>query len=145
MNHVYLFIHVASAILFIGAASAATSLFPRYATAPDAPQYADRGGQPVAVALHRITQLYGLLALISPVAGLILAIRWGALGETWIWLSLLLVFVAWLLLILKIIPQQEKMLKEPSTEAKLRGQASAFAGVFNLLWFVVLILMYAKP
>ncbi|GAB3280276.1 hypothetical protein [Kineosporia babensis] len=142
MNDVYLFIHVATAIMFIGAVMVATSLFPRYAAADDAAE----GGRAVAVAMHRITQLYGLLALICPAAGAILAVRYGILGETWIWLSIVLVAVAWLMLLLKIIPQQEKMLTAESAGlSKLRGQAAAFAGVFNLLWFVVLILMYARP
>lgn len=145
MNDVYLFLHVASAILFIGAVTFATSLFPRYATAEDAAEYVGRGGQPAAAAMHRITQLYGLLAVICPAVGLIMAVRYDALGETWIWLSLLLTVAAWLLLLLKIIPQQEKMLNEPAAAKRVKGQASAFAGVFNLLWFVVLVLMYVKP
>ncbi|MBT0768720.1 hypothetical protein KIH74_07270 [Kineosporia sp. J2-2] len=146
MNDVYLFIHVATAILFIGAVAVATSLFPRYATGDDAAGFVGSGGHPAAVAMHRITRLYGLLAVISPVAGLILAIRWHALGHTWVWLSLVLVVIAWALLLLAIIPQQEKLLREvPADPAKARGRAAAFAGVFNLLWFVVLVLMYAKP
>jgi hypothetical protein len=143
VNHVYLFVHVATAVVFIGAVTTAISLFPRYATAEDAAQYLDQGGHPAAVAMHRITQVYGLLALICPVAGLLLAINHHDLGKTWIWLSRVLVVAAWLLLLPKIIPQQEQMLREASAAA--RGPASAFAGVFNLLWFIVLVLMYAKP
>jgi len=145
MNYFFLIIHVASAILFIGGVTVSTSLFPRYATGADAAAFAEKGGHPAAVAMHRITYVYGRLAIITPVAGLLLAVMLGRLMELWVLLSIALVAAGSVLLVVQIIPMQREMLKNPPVDGKARGRAMGYAGMLNVIWLAVLVLMFLKP
>lgn len=141
MHSVLLIIHIASAIIFIGAITVATSLFPRYAT------NASAGGADHAVArlLHRITYGYGRLALITPVAGFLLALVTGRASELWILLSIALVAVGGGLLAFRIVPLQRQLLADPHGAPKARGQLGAASGIVNLTWLAVLVLMVTQP
>ena len=68
MQAVLLSVHVLAGILFVGPVAVAASLFPRYAPVARAVEGADRSVG-VARVLHRITRVYGVLALAVPMMG----------------------------------------------------------------------------
>ncbi|MER5421979.1 hypothetical protein [Streptosporangium roseum] len=159
MEDLLLSIHVLAGIVFVGGSAVATSLFPRYApvttsvtvspAAPGAPVDArpeppgDRN-RAVAVALHRITRGYGVLGAVVPVAGIILALVQGRMGEIWITVSMVLTAVAGGLLALHICPGQRDALADPDDGGRLRALSMA-AGIYNLLWAIVVVLMITRP
>ena len=136
MESVLLSVHVLAGILFVGPIASATSLFPRYARAD--------GSADVAGALHRITRVYGALALAVPVVGLLLAVVQSRVTEVWIIIAMVLTAVAGGLLALQIAPRQREALDSPVDTAALR-RLGMLAGIFNLLWTIVVILMIVRP
>jgi hypothetical protein len=159
-------VHVVAGILFVGPVAAVTSLFPRFVRA-------DAGSAAVARQLHRITRGYGVLALVVPAAGLVLAAVQGRFGEIWVTVAMVLTAVAGGLLALRIAPLQAELLQamslraEPQQAALLRAEPQqaaplptvraheeparplrtmrALVGVFNLLWVAVVVLMIVRP
>ncbi len=112
-------------------------------------QAADEAGgegrsRAVALALHRITRGYSLGGLIVPAAGLVLAVVQGRTGEIWITLAIVLTAAAGFLLAVQIYPRQRDALAAPGDRAKLRP-LSMTAGVYNLLWTIVVVLMIVRP
>ncbi|MFS0703355.1 hypothetical protein AB6N23_02420 [Cellulomonas sp. 179-A 9B4 NHS] len=147
MERVLLAAHVVAGILFVGPVAVTTSLFPRYAPVADAPADAPAGGErsaSVAAALHRVTRVYGRLALAVPVIGLVLAAVQGRLTEVWITLAMVLTAVAGGVLVLRIAPAQREALDTPDDGSRLRA-LRGLAGVFNLLWAAVVVLMVVRP
>lgn len=157
MESLLLSVHVLAAIVFVGGSAIAASLFPRYA--PVAAGVPATSGSPppgtvesgtgersraVAVALHRITRGYSALALIVPLAGIVLAMAQGRMGEIWITISMILTAVAGMLLATQIYPRQRDALARPGGPARLRTLAM-LAGIYNLLWAAVVVLMIARP
>ena len=134
MEAFLLSVHVIAGILFVGPVAVSTSLFPRYA--------AD-GGE-VAVVLHRITRVYGLLAVIVPIAGLVLALAQDRTTEVWVLVAMLLTAIAGGLLALQITPRQRAALAASGSTADMR-RLGMLTGVFNLLWAVVVVLMIVRP
>jgi len=138
-RNIILVAHIVVAILFLGPVTVATSLFPRYAR---------MGDWPVARALHRISRCYGMLTLLVPAFGLILATQIGYLGELWITLSLGLFILAFVLLVGVIVPDQRRALASEGAgefAPSRMGRLSAGAGMFGTIWIVILYLMVAKP
>lgn len=155
MESLLLSMHVLASIVFIGGSAVATSLFPRYApvaaavpagtAAPTGPMpERDERSRAVAVALHRITRGYSLLGIVVPVAGIALATAQGRMGEIWINVSMVLTAAAGGLLATQIYPRQAEALREPGEAARLRP-LSMLAGIYNLLWAVVVVLMIVRP
>lgn len=134
MEALLLSVHVVAGILFVGPVAVSTSLFPRYA--PDAGE--------VARVLHRITRVYGLLAVIVPVVGLTLAFAQGRTTEVWVLVAMLLTAIAGGLLALQIIPRQREALVAEARTGGLRP-LGMLTGVFNLLWAAVVVLMIVRP
>lgn len=145
MGSVLLSIHVVAGILFVGPVAVATSLFPRYApvTAGDEAPRAERHAS-TAAALHRITSVYGLLAIAVPVVGMILASVQGRMGDVWVVVAMVLTGLAGLLLAARIAPLQRAALVAPDDGTQLR-RLGMLAGIFNLLWVVVVVLMVVRP
>ena len=143
MQAVLLSVHVLAGILFVGPVAVAASLFPRYAPVAGAVEGADRTVG-VARVLHRITRVYGVLALAVPVVGLALAGVQGRSTEVWIIVSMVLTAAAGGLLVLQIAPRQQRALAEPDDGRQLRALGTV-TGVFNLLWVIVVVLMVAHP
>jgi hypothetical protein len=165
---VLLSVHVLAGIVFVGGSAVATSLFPRYApvaagvlagpavggdpagSSPEASEMPEASGasgernRAVAVALHRITRVYGIFGVVVPVVGIALALVQGRMGEVWISVSMVLTAVAGGLLALRIYPDQRDALAEPDDGGRLRT-LSMLAGIYNLLWAVVVVLMIARP
>ena len=134
MEALLLSVHVVAGILFVGPVAVSASLFPRYA--PEAGQ--------VAQVLHRITRVYGLLAVIVPVVGLALAFAQGRTTEVWVLVAMLLTAISGGLLAWQITPRQRDALATPGSTAGLR-QLGMLTGAFNLLWMVVVVLMIVRP
>ncbi|WP_084964250.1 hypothetical protein [Thermoactinospora rubra] len=143
MDHVLLAVHVLGSIVFVGGSAVATSLFPRYAPVVPSPGSGDRNPA-VAAALHRITGGYAVLGLIVPAAGIALATVQGRMGEIWITVSMVLTGVAGLLLATQIHPRQRRALAAPDDGRGLRT-LSMLAGVYNLVWATVVVLMIVRP
>ncbi|MBF8191710.1 hypothetical protein ITP53_39675 [Nonomuraea sp. K274] len=152
MEAVLLSVHVLAAIVFVGGSAVAASLFPRYApiavSVPAGPAAGERDANgrrwAVAAALHRITRGYSVAALVVPVAGIVLAVVQGRMGEIWINISMVLTIAAGGLLALQIQPRQRAALAEPGDPGRLRT-LSMLAGIYNLLWAIVVVLMIARP
>ncbi|GAB2703153.1 hypothetical protein [Nocardia thraciensis] len=148
METVLLSIHVLAGIVFVGGSAVAASLFPRYApmapavgAAPE-PEPSDRNPA-VAAAMHRITRGYAVLALVVPAVGIVLATVQGRMGEIWITAAMILTAVAGALLV-QIAPMQREALERPDDGRRLRT-LSMLAGIYNLLWAVVVVLMIVRP
>lgn len=153
MESLLLSVHVVAGILFVGPVAVATSLFPRYAPAatvaaaavPIGPRRRKPGHSvAVARALQRITRVYGTLALMVPAVGIALAAVQGRLGEVWVVTAMVLTAIAGGLLALLIAPLQQEALDTPDNRSQL-GQLGMLTGVFNLLWFAVVVLMIVRP
>ena len=172
MTAVLLSVHVLAAIVLIGPMTVAASVFPRYARAAvDAPAGTgpgDRSAGPTAVAhaMHRITRGYAVPALVVPVFGIAVGARLGVLGQVWLWISMVLTAVAALLLIVRIVPGQRRVLDaltrprpdvagagvgagNPDTvatvPASVLSRLSMTTGLFALSWSVVVVLMILRP
>jgi hypothetical protein len=141
-------VHVVAGILFVGGSAVAASLFPRYApvaaTVPAGAAPEGERNEAVALLLHRITRVYGLLGIVVPVVGIVLAVVQGRMAEVWVNVAMLLTAAAGLLLALVIYPRQKSALAEPDGGARLRSLA-VYAGIYNLLWVVVVVLMIVRP
>jgi hypothetical protein len=151
-------VHVLAGIVFVGGSAVAASLFPRYAPiaavavparGPEAPADAPADGgegrsRAVAVALHRITRGYGIFGVVVPVVGIALALVQGRMGEIWINIAMVLTALAGALLAFLIYPGQRDALAEPDAGKRLRS-LSMLAGVYNLLWAIVVVLMIVRP
>ncbi|KAB7758258.1 MULTISPECIES: hypothetical protein [Mycobacteriaceae] len=143
MQALLLSVHVVAGILFVGPIAVATSLFPRYAPVggPSANMERNEG---VARALHRITRVYGVLALAVPVVGLALAGVQGRSTEIWVIVAMVLTAIAGGLLAVQIVPRQREALAAPDDGRQLRTLGMV-TGVFNLLWVIVVVLMVVHP
>ncbi|GGH47539.1 hypothetical protein [Microbacterium album] len=146
MEAFLLSLHVLAGILFVGPVAVVVSLFPRFAPVLDgAPQRRPgERSERVALVLHRITRVYGVLALAVPVFGLTLAVVQSRMGEIWITIAMVLTAAAGGLLALQIAPRQRDAIRTPDDGAQLR-RLGMLAGVFNLLWAVVVVLMIVRP
>ncbi|WP_327142094.1 hypothetical protein [Nocardia sp. NBC_01327] len=145
MEKALLSIHVLAAIVLVGGSAVAASLFPRYApVAITAGPPAEERNLAVAKAFHRITGSYALLSLVVPVVGIILAEVQGRMGEIWITLAMALTFLAGGLLAAFIHPLQREALDKPDDGERLR-RLSMLAGIYNLLWAAVVVLMIVRP
>ncbi|WP_369139199.1 hypothetical protein [Modestobacter versicolor] len=148
MTEFLLSVHVLAAIVFIGPVTVAVSLFPRYAreAAGGAPP---PGALPAVHLLHRITRVYAVLALVVPVFGISTALALDVLTDAWLLVSMLLTALAGLLLALVVLPRQAAVRTALDAGAGSGGvdvRALAMgAGVFNLLWATVVVLMIVRP
>jgi hypothetical protein len=155
MEGLLLSVHVLAGIVFIGGSAVATSLFPRYApvltpvgvgasAGEGEPEGSGERSRAVALALHRITRVYGIFGIVVPAVGIALAITQGRMGEIWVMVSMVLTAVAGLLLALQIYPRQRDALADPDDGPRLR-KLSMTAGIYNLLWAIVVVLMIVRP
>ena len=155
MENVLLAAHVLAGILFVGPVAVTSSLFPRFvqpapvggsdAVATPGVATVSVGTAPaVATVLHRVTRVYGILAFVVPVIGLLLAAVQGRLGEIWIIIAMVLTAVAGALLALRIVPAQRDALAGALDAGGLRTMRM-LTGVFNVLWAAVVVLMIVRP
>ncbi|MFE9099198.1 DUF2269 family protein [Actinomadura geliboluensis] len=141
MTELLLSVHVLAAILAIGPITVAASVFPRQV------RTADQGGGTAAF-LHRVCRGYGLVGLAVPVFGFATGAQLGVLADAWLVASVALTAVAAGVLALVILPGQRRLLDLPADAAGRDAAAArltAFTGVFNVLWAVVVVLMVVRP
>lgn len=132
MGDVLLIGHILAAVLFVGAVTVAMAMFPRLVAQP--------GQAPAARVLHRITRVYGVMALLVPGLGFGLAIRDDALDTAWVGASILLSLAAGLLLWRIVTDQAQALISPPATR-----RLPITSGLFALAWVVILVLMVVKP
>jgi hypothetical protein len=129
-------LHVLASILLIGPIAVAASLFPRYA------QQAADG---VAAFLHRVCKGYTAAGIAVPVFGLATGAQLGVLADPWLVASVILTTIAAAVLGLAILPGQRRMLAAGDRTAAMASRLGMLAGVFNLLWAIVVVLMIVRP
>lgn len=155
MTTFLIFLHVAAAIILIGPTMVATSAFPKMASKAAA------GDEPAAGAaafLHHISTQYGMMSMVAPLlGGAVLAFDFEAYRSNYfLHTAIVLSVLAWGFLFGMVIPQQRKIVgtlgaldpaeadvRDVTTNIEsARVKAAAGAGIFNLLWVLVLILMF---
>lgn len=143
MTKLLLSIHVLAAIVAVGPVTVAASMFPpaarrAIAAGPD---------QDVTVmrTLHRICRVYAALGIVVPVFGLATATSLGVLGDAWLITSIVLTAAAAGVLILLVLPRQEKILGATTVPDRAPAQLAMYTGMFNILWAVVTVLMIVRP
>ncbi|MFF1873840.1 DUF2269 family protein [Streptomyces sp. CB03911] len=148
-------LHVLVSVLFIGPVAVAVSMFPARARAALAggPDRAPEAGS--VRLLHRITQVYAGLGLAVPVLGIGTAQVMDVLGQSWLIVSMVLTALAALSLLLFVLPAQQAAvdaleLADPQAPEHAKAVQGLrllpmTAGVFNLLWAVVVVLMVIRP
>lgn len=163
MGKLLLSLHVLAAIVLIGPVTVAVSLFPRHA------RLALGGDDPGAVSvvrlLYRISRVYAVLGISVPVLGIALGARLGVLADAWLLVSIVLTVAAAVLLILAVLPAQQRAVAlldraavsdTPFPTPGAGGDAAAqwmagtgrltmSSGLFALLWAVVVVLMVVRP
>ncbi|MBF6227814.1 hypothetical protein IU470_22235 [Nocardia abscessus] len=145
MTKFLLSVHVLAAIIAVGPVTVAASMFP--ATTRRALADAVPGHSPAVLGtLHRICRVYALLGLVVPAFGLLTALSLGVLGDTWLVVSIGLTAAAAGVLAMLVLPGQQKVLADiTGATPTLIRRLAIDAGVFNLLWAVVTVLMIVRP
>jgi hypothetical protein len=135
-------IHVIAAIIAIGPVAVAASRFP----AATRRLLADGGEREVAElrTLHKICRIYAVVGIVVPAFGLATAQSLDVLGDPWLIISITLTAVAAAVLVLLVLPGQERVLAG-TPDQKAPSRLAMHAGLFNLLWATVTILMITRP
>jgi hypothetical protein len=142
-------VHVLASIIAIGPVTVAAGMFPRYVRlAHGSP--ADPKAVPVLRVLHRVCRVYAAFGVVVPVFGLATALRLGVLGDAWLIISIVLTAFAATVLVAVVLPGQHRAIA--AAEVPDSGQVSRIsarlgmtAGIFSLLWAVVVVLMIVRP
>ncbi|GAB3045971.1 DUF2269 family protein [Sediminivirga luteola] len=170
MSDFLLSVHVLGAILAIGPVAVTASMFPaaaRRAAADPSDSRALAGAR----ILHRITRVYAVIGVVVPVFGVATALSMGILTQAWLLVAMALTAVAAVVLIGMVLPGQRRVLqaledrvpeqdRTPADEDGIAERDSApaagvagpdtrrlamTAGIFNLLWAVVVVMMIYRP
>jgi hypothetical protein len=141
-------VHVLAAILTVGPVAVTTSMFPPALRAA----LADPGDglkTGTVTVLVRITRVYSVIAVIVPVFGVATAASLGVLTDVWLIISMILTALAAALLVGVILPAQTRLLdalgRQDTTAERGSRRLAMHAGIFNLLWAVVVVLMIYRP
>ncbi|MER5873711.1 DUF2269 family protein [Streptomyces sp. NPDC002044] len=153
MTKFLLTVHVLAAIITIGPVTVAASMFPPSARrALAAPDHAT--ARATVLTLHRICQVYSVVAVAVPVFGLATANSLHVLGSPWLLASIVLTLAGAAVLAALVLPRQRFLLAAlggapggPDTDAAGRAarRLGMYTGVFNLLWATVTVLMIVRP
>jgi uncharacterized membrane protein len=133
VTKVLLSLHVLAAIVAIGPVTVAASMFPAALRRADTAQM---------LTLHRICRVYAAIGIAVPVLGLATASAMGVLGSAWLITSIFLTVAAALVLGFLVLPAQSRALSTSDFPSARLGMT---AGLFNLLWTVVVVLMVVRP
>ncbi|MFJ1758115.1 DUF2269 family protein [Kitasatospora sp. NPDC088134] len=149
-------LHLLAVALCIGPVAVAVSMFPRRAKAAltEGPERA--GAEASVRLLQRICHVYALIGLAVPLLGVGTAQAMGVLGNAWLIASMVLTALAAGVLLLFVLPGQQATVdaldaadaERDAETARATGMLKKLpmtAGVFNLLWAVVLVLMVIRP
>ena len=152
-----LIVHLLAVVLAVGPVTVAASMFAPAARAAIAappptehPVKAPAEPGTVLRTLLRICRTYSALGLFVPVFGLATAASLGVLTDAWVLSSIGLTLVAAGVLVRFVLPGQVALVAgvEAGEGESLRPVIARLAmttGVFNLLWFAVLVLMVIRP
>jgi hypothetical protein len=148
MTKIFLSLHVLVTILAVGPVAVAASMFP-----PALRGVAAAPGDGAAVApvrvLYRICRVYALIGVAVPVLGFATAGALHVTGDTWVLVSIGLTAIAAAVLVLLVLPRQRAALAGIEADAAADPRAGAriamAAGMFNLLWVAVTVLMIVRP
>ncbi len=147
MTKLLLSLHVLVAILAVGPVAVAASMFPaalrRLGADDPGGDRTDPAGLGALRTLHRVCRVYSGVAVAVPVLGFATASEMGVLHSAWLITSIALTAVAAGVLALLLLPAQEAALETFSVAAAPR--LAMLAGVFNLLWATVTVLMVVRP
>jgi hypothetical protein len=139
MTKFLLAVHVLAAIIAIGPVTVAASMFPA----------AVRQGSAGVHTLYRICRIYAGVGIAVPVFGLVTAQSMHVLGQIWLIVSMVLTAVAAGVLMLLVLPGQEVLVAALDDGGEVERRATArlamYAGMFNLLWATVTVLMIIRP
>ncbi|BAJ28265.1 MULTISPECIES: membrane protein [Kitasatospora] len=148
-------LHLLAVALCIGPVAVAVSMFPRKARAALAAGPEQEGARASVRLLHRIGNLYALIGLAVPLLGIGTAQAMDVLGNAWLIASIVLTAVAAGVLLLFVLPGQQATIDALDATADQDAETARAtaklkllpmtAGVFNLLWAVVLVLMVIRP
>jgi hypothetical protein len=139
VTKVLLSLHVIAAILAVGPVTVAASMFPPAVR---------RGRTDQLRLLHRICRVYAGVGIAVPVFGLATASSLGVLGDAWLITSIVLTAVAAAVLVLRVLPGQEKFLDtapDGAVATRVSTRLAMYTGMFNLLWATVTVLMIVRP
>ncbi|MGQ4511388.1 hypothetical protein [Streptomyces sp. DW26H14] len=168
MSKLLLVLHILAVVIGLGPVMVASSMFPsvlrRALAGGDA---ADARG--ALGILGRICRVYAAVSIAVPVFGFGLASMHGGLGKPWLVASIVLTVVAAGVLVF-LLPAQQSALDAlagrggaaeapvpgavaaegalagaPATASAAPGRLAMLAGIFNLLWVVVAVLMVLRP
>ncbi|SMG28925.1 hypothetical protein SAMN06295981_1745 [Corynebacterium pollutisoli] len=160
MTTILIVFHVLAAVLFLGPVTVAISTFQTQAVKAQA---GDTRAAGAASVLHKLTNVYGMLAALVPLLGVGIMMTDSAYwSDGRFHIAITLAVIAWLILLFLIIPRQKKMMgslglldaadHDPESDVlpaekfdKTKSQLSMFGGIFSLLWVIMLILMYWSP
>jgi hypothetical protein len=149
-------LHVLAAIMAVGPVAVAASMFPRTLRRA----YESTDSVAGLRLLHRVSRVYAGVGIAVPVFGFATASSLGMLGSAWLITSIVLTGGAAAVLVLWILPAQQAALAnfgeadagfsadadaDADAGAKASARLAAGAGVFNLLWATVTVLMIVRP
>jgi hypothetical protein len=170
MSKLLLVLHILAVVIGLGPVMVASSMYPsllRRALAGSDPAEA-RGALGV---LARICRVYAAISIAVPVFGFGLASMHGGLGKPWLIASIVLTVLAAGVLVF-LLPAQQSALDAldgatgarpapgslaaggapgtasaaaPAPAPATPGRLAMLAGIFNLLWLVVAVLMVVRP
>jgi hypothetical protein len=149
VTKLFLILHIVAAIVAIGPVAVAASMFPPVARraltgAGDGDSRATLG------VLNRICKVYALVAIAVPMFGFAAAGVMKVTGQTWVVVSIILTVVAAAVLGALVLPKQTALLTAdgataPETAVKDSKRLAMYAGIFNLLWVAVTVIMIVRP
>ena len=146
MTKFLLILHIVAAVVALGPVAVAASMFP-----PVARRAFASPGEGDAVAtlrvLNRICKVYALVAIAVPLFGFAVAGVMKVNGQTWVVVSIILTVAAAAVLGALVLPRQTALLKpgEGTATVKDAKLLAMYAGIFNLLWVAVAVLMVLRP
>ncbi|HJD78188.1 MAG TPA: DUF2269 domain-containing protein, partial [Corynebacterium pollutisoli] len=148
MTTILIVFHVLAAVLFLGPVTVAISTFQTQAVKAQA---GDTRAAGAASVLHKLTNVYGMLAALVPLLGVGIMMTDSAYwSDGRFHIAITLAVIAWLILLFLIIPRQKKMMgslglldaadHDPESDVlpaekfdKTKSQLSMFGGIFSLL------------
>ncbi|AYG78127.1 hypothetical protein DWB77_00234 [Streptomyces hundungensis] len=148
MTKILLALHVLAAILTVGPVAVAASMFPATLRRASRDRVGTRSSLRI---LHRICKVYAGVGIAVPVFGFATASSLGVLGDAWLITSIVLTAAAAGVLILLVLPGQDRALTDEVSPAEAPAtttpshQLAIATGIFNVLWATVTVLMIIRP
>jgi hypothetical protein len=167
VNKVFLILHILAVVIAIGPIAVATSMFPRALRQAEARPY-DPGAVGALGVLNRICRVYAVVSVAVPLFGFALAGSMKVFDRPWLMISIILT-AADVVVLLFLLPLLRRAVERVEADGKetpgaatlgaaggagsadvpAGGQSAAriamVAGLFNILWVAVAVLMVTRP